>query len=535
MSEHTTIASPWDGTRFAREKNTGVILGLGLDQVIVLGMGIGLVVISMAFGVFPHNLVFAVVAAIVTAGVGLPRFAGKSLLQWLGLLAAFFFRRTSGQLKYLYRDNPGLYRQEPPTTETLGFGPSEGSERDTKGRIVAGKGLRFRLPGQAEEFRGYRLPGGAGFVFDPHAGEGIIVARIVTSKAFDLEAFEVQEDRVGSWRDGLSAVARMPGVARVQASDQTTLISGARVREFYDAKRHEAAAAAGTSDKVSGEGIDPFLHASFVDLMTEAQDMPIHEMWLTVVLSKEPLSRRIRALGGGISGFMEVALSTMHTVENVLPTSGTEVSGWHSLRSIAALSRSSFDPDSTVQISERSGQWAGVAPSSAGPMAMETFLDKVSTDGYLHRTYKVSEFPQAQARLGFLDAFVFAGDFRHTVTSYYMPRNAHKALRRVQRRKADWANSDKLLRKLDRQPSLEHERERDDIDLEEGELVAGNAPVDIAVLITVTGGDEMDLEANCSDMMARAVEANCELRPVFAEQDAGLMAAALPFGKADMS
>src|SRR5699024_700499 len=67
MSEHIPIASPWDGTRFAREKNTGVILGLGLDQVIVVGLGIGLVVISMAFGVFPHNLVFAVVAAIVTA------------------------------------------------------------------------------------------------------------------------------------------------------------------------------------------------------------------------------------------------------------------------------------------------------------------------------------------------------------------------------------------------------------------------------------------------------------------------------------
>src|SRR5690625_1626903 len=196
-----------------------------------------------------------------------------------------------------------------------------------------------------------------------------------------------------------------------------------------------------------------------MDLMTEAQDMPVHEMWLTIVLSKEMLSRRIRALGGGLPGFMEVALGVMGTVEVILPVSGTEVLGWHSLRSIAALSRSAFDPDSSVQISERTGAWAGVAPSSAGPMAMNAPLDRVTTDGFLHRTYKVSEFPQSQARLGFLDAFVFAGDFRHTVTSYYLPRDAKKARKMVQRRKADWHITNKLLRNLDRQPSLEHERE----------------------------------------------------------------------------
>src|SRR5699024_798554 len=166
-------------------------------------------------------------------------------------------------------------------------------------------GLRFRLPGEAQELRGQRLPGGAGLIYDARAGEGLVVARIITSKGFNLEAFELQEDRTAGWRDGLTAVAQMPGVVRVQASDQTSLISGRRAREFYDEKRHEAAFDAGSAERVSGEGIDPFLHTSFMDLVAEAQDMPVHEMWLTIVLSKEPLSRRIRALGGGLAGFME--------------------------------------------------------------------------------------------------------------------------------------------------------------------------------------------------------------------------------------
>src|SRR5699024_12023725 len=92
------------------------------------------------------------------------------------------------------------------------------------------------------------------------------------------------------------------------------------------------------------------------------------------------------------------------------------------------------DPGSSVQISERLGDWVGAAPHSAGPMAMEVFKDRVTTDGFWHRTYKVSEFPQKQARFGFLDALVFAGEFRHTVSVYYAPGQPRKALKKLQKR-----------------------------------------------------------------------------------------------------
>src|SRR5699024_5760442 len=150
-------------------------------------------------------------------------------------------------------------------------------------------------------------------------------------------------------------------------------------------------------------------------------------------------------------------------------------------------------PASSVQISERTGAWASVAPSSAGPLAMTAPFDRVTTDGLFHRSYRVSDLSQCPARLGDPDAGVLAGTDRHTVTSYYLPRDAKKARKMVQRRKADWHTTNKLLRNLDRQPSLEHEREIEDIELEEAELVAGNAPIDFVVLITVTGRDELDL------------------------------------------
>src|SRR5699024_2398353 len=104
-------------------------------------------------------------------------------------------------------------------------------------------------------------------------------------------------------------------------------------------------------------------------------------------------------------------------------------------------------------------------------------------------TYKVSEFPQKQAKFGFLDALVFAGDFRHTVSVYYAPGEPRKALKKLQKRKADHRSTSNMLNRMDREPSLEHLREREDMDAEEDQLIAGHAPVQLSVLVTVTGGD----------------------------------------------
>ena len=57
--------------------------------------------------------------------------------------------------------------------------------------------------------------------------------------------------------------------------------------------------------------------------------------------------------------------------------------------------------------------------------------DVFESDEVLHRTFKISEWPQAHARLGFLDKFVFAGDFRHTVSLYLRPRGVRGAFRNV--------------------------------------------------------------------------------------------------------
>ncbi|MBD4636101.1 hypothetical protein GUG46_02525, partial [Xanthomonas citri pv. citri] len=114
------------------------------------------------------------------------------------------------------------------------------AQRDAKGRIKPGEPARFRLPGVAGELMVYAMPNGAGFVWDPRAREAVVCAKVMTTRGFDLESFDAQEERSLSWGSSLAALSRLPGVVRIQASDQTTLISGAAVEDFYESKQEDA-------------------------------------------------------------------------------------------------------------------------------------------------------------------------------------------------------------------------------------------------------------------------------------------------------
>lgn len=534
MAEHVE-ASDYDGVRFGREQTTGVLLGLGVPQVAFLAVGAGLVLLFMIGLSGPVGWLLALVTAALFTAIGLPKHKGMPLVVYLWKLLRYGKRGITEQLEYVYKDNAevgaGLVLlDEEPTSPTLGALVNDDGEtepdvdRDKKGRLVPGVPQRFVLPGQAHELLAYTLPGGAGMVFNPRRGEAMVTAKIRSTRGFDLESADAQEERTVGWREALSAMMRTEGVVRVQASDQTTLISSQSVKTWYERR---------SSVEGAGADIDPFLHQSHLDLMDHAQDMPVHETWLTIVIARGEIPHRVRANGGGVPGLMQLMLSVMGTVEGTLLRSGALVKAWHSARSLAGLSRSAFDPGSSVEISERSGDRIGAAPHAAGPMAVQLYRDRMATDGYWHRTYKVSELPQKQARFGFLEPLVFAGEFRHTVSVYYTPGNPVKAKSTLQKRKADHKSSSNMLDRMGKEPSLEHVREREDIDDEEDQLVSGHAPVQLSVLITVTGSDEMEMEANCDRLLQRAVEASCELRPVILDQDTAFLAASLPFAWSD--
>ena len=307
------------------------------------------------------------------------------------------------------------------------------------------------------------------------------------------------------------------------------------MQDWYESKGAEAAVVrdpeTGEERLQSGAGIDPFLHASFIDMMNDAEGQAVHELWLTIVLSRDVLRKTIRAHGGQLRGFMDASLTVMGMIESALPESGARVVEWHTPRSMSALIRSAFDPASSMDLSDRTGDRAGAAPESAGPMHATWGNDVFESDGALHRTFKISEWPQAHARLGFLDKFVFAGDFRHTVSLYLRPRGVRGAFRNVEQRKADWGTNETIRRKLGKQASQRHDRQYEDVEREEGELVNGHVPLKIACLVTISAFTEQGLESISADLDTRAAEAGCELRVMRGEQEAAFVAGATPLGR----
>lgn len=523
----------WDGTRFPREKNTGVILGLDVPQVIFLCVVIAIAVTIIFTLGFPGGLFLGVLFAIGGGAVGVIRFWGRSLIEWIWESIKFLIRGSQGQLRY-ERELPVVATSN--ELEEWDDEPEARPGRDKHGRVKPGKGYTLALPGEHANLTVYDLPGGAGFIFDPIRKEGIVVARLMARRAFNLESNEDMEDRTRGFRDSLNGLAAVPGVSRVQLSDQTTMVSGSRVKAWYEEKAAEAprvpaANGAGTVP-MSGENVNPFLHRSYLDLIEEAEDQPIHEMWVTIVLDVYKLQNRALAAGGGLRGFMEVAQRVMSNIEDVVKLSGVTITGWHSARSVAALSRSAWDPDATLEISDREGEWAGASPESAGPAGGDAAPTYLWSDGWYHQTFMISEWPQLQAHIGFMEELVFAGSFRHTVSVIFRPKDRGKAKRKIQARKSDWETAQKMRQKMDRPESMEVQQERVDIANEETELMQGHVPMDIVALITVSGATLEELESHSADVRSKAIQANCEIRSAVLQQDSAFCAAALPFGRA---
>ena len=163
-------------------------------------------------------------------------------------------------------------------------------------------------------------------------------------------------------------------------------------------------------------------------------------------------------------------------------------------------------------------------------MAVEVYPGHMLSDGHMHRTFKVSELPQQMARLGFLDDLIFAGDFRHTVSVVLAPVDRAAAMRATKRAMATWHTDSKMMARMDRPASPEHEQTRVDIEREQGELMKRHASMQMAGLVTGTGRSSSEVEAAANEVLTAAVTAGCEIRPLWLEQDSAFLAAALPFG-----
>ncbi|MGP5030715.1 SCO6880 family protein [Glutamicibacter arilaitensis] len=536
-----SIAS-YDNASFGRRPRTGVFMGLGWLQVILTILTLLIAVGSFLSRGFPDGIISTSMILIVGAVLILPTYFGRSLPSWIGVFFMFRIRKAIGQTSYRRKldqqvtavASPGQDDEEQSGFELpKGHTLIDGVHRDKKGRLVLGKPSQLHLPGIDDQVELYTAPGGFAFAYDKARHLGIIVAKLTTTRAFSMESSDRKMARTAAFDDALTAFGMIEGLGLIQLSDQTRMLSSRNILEHYDKRIEKAPTIVeyGEEIRLAGAQIDPFLDSAYRDQVESSSTQSIHEGWMTLGFNAKELGPEIEESGKGVPGFVEAVLQRLDSVKETLQQSGVLIQYWHEPRSFAALIRSAFDPMSTIAVSERKGDFAGVEPNVAGPMAVETHWDHLRTDSAFHRVYWISEWPRKKARMGFMEKLIFAGDFPHTVSQVLRPVTPTKALKKVETRKTDWDTTDRFRQKSGRAASRAHEAEFEDIESFEEQLVDGHGSYYVTGLVCVSGATKSELERNCAKMRDAASRARIELSPAYGQQDAAFSAAALPLAK----
>lgn len=524
-----------DSLRFGQHSRNGVWLGLDKPQVTIVGSGVAFCVLTcLLASTVPNGMRlvgFGLVILLISLALGLPRPAGQTIPHWVSIISSRLIRGAQNHLVYLRKFEEEGETLETPIEEVIDpevdiYDPRY--MRDDKGRLVLPKPEHLSLGGsEADNLMIYKGPRDIALIFDPRRGTGTVVAQTRSSKALDLESDDNAEQRVDSFSKMLRGISSVQGLEALQFGDQGRKVSGSKILEYYNKKIEQSVFPAGAE-------INAFADQSYRDLVTTASTAYIHETWLAFTFTRgnPTVQRSIKKNGGGIGGFFDVILNSLDGLENMVSECGAQITTWHTPRTLSEIIRIAFDPAATFELADRRGEFSGVSVKSAGPMAVDDRpWDHLRTDSGFHRVYRVTEWPRERAELGFMQNLILTEGHRQTVTVQMVLKDTEKAHKQIEGEKADWETTNRTHQKMKKMTSRRQQKEIQDIEQRESELVAGHSPYDLGAFVVVSGESLPDLEAHCAAMQAGASRSTCEVRPLYGQQLVGFIAGALPLSR----
>lgn len=480
--------------RFDPIDGSGIFLGLGAVQCLLLGGGLLLGVGAITAGL---ALPFAVVPVVLAVVVAFIRFRGYVAWEWLPL--------GLGWLLVLIRRRRSWF----PRLPLLVTGADDGTT--SMPPCLAGLEL-IDLP-----WRG-RITIGA--VHD-HEEHTLTAAVRVTGPQFVVEPRSDQEQLLNGWGDLLNQFAVEGGVVAHLAWNDLASPSGLEQHRAW--LPHD-------------NGTSP-LRAEYDELLADASATAAsHETLLTITASQDRLGRRRRTisadpldqLGRALVSSTEALLRGIQTAGLTAadPLTGTEMQ--RALRRRIDPLASRPRTASTGRLVERLGL---VSRATAGPAALDMSWRHLQTDGAYHRTYHVACWPRLAVPPSWLEPFLSAGGVTRSMTVILTPVSAHQSRRQIERDLVKLESDADTKAQKGRRIDARHRRATQSLLEREEELVAGYAEVGYAGLVTVSAADLDELEEHAEIIEQLARESGMELRCLDGRQDVG-WAAALPLGLA---
>ncbi|WP_125778001.1 SCO6880 family protein [Antribacter gilvus] len=479
MSTHattTTSSAALAPVKFSRLSRRALLLGLTAGQVMCLAAGVVPFIAAVYLGagmllmVLPWTLV-ACAVALVPAG-------GRFVVDWLPIVAAWTWRRLTGQLEF----NARIDRPRPAGT--------------------------LALPGRAAALRLVEDPlTGAALVHDPHSAT-LTVTIPVSSAGFALQDPADQARRVAAWGRVLATVCRSGRIAALTVTERTLPGSGASLTEWWESS--------GTDD----ESLPARIYGELIERAGPTAER--HETTIALTLDLKAAASAVRAAGGGLPGAVAVLRQETQTLSTALRTADLTPSPPLDTAALAVRLRTAYDP-ATRPMLERNPA-AGRDLAAAGPVGVSETWGQLQSDASWHTTMWIAQWPQTATHPGFLAPLILTSGVQRTLTIRWEPVRADAAARDLRRKRTSHITEAAQRAKVGQIDDATQTAEYDDVLTQEAELAAGHGVLRAIGLITVTAADAEQLEHDIAAVEQTAIQAGCETRRLWGQQSAGFLA-----------
>ena len=473
--------------------SSGIFLGLGAVQCVLLGGGIALGVMSLTAGAL---LPIAAAPVLAATAVSFTRVGGHATWEWVPLLAGWLWAR-------------------------LRRGRRWAAPLPLWSTIDAPAPMPPCLHGLDLVSIDWRAAGSLGAVRDRHRHTLTAVVP-VAGPQFVVEPRGEQERLLAGWGDLLGQYAVERGVVSHLSWSDLAQPSGMgdHIAWLRSDERGTPNAAAA---------------ASYRELLEEGTTSAInHEAVVTITVARDRLSRHRAGNGGADEQLRRALVTSVEALLRGLRSADLSASDPLDPAGLQRLIRSRIDPIG-ARPRPRKGRLverlALVRSSTAGPLALECDWRHLRTDDAFHRTWWVGTWPRLAVPPAWLEPFLSGGGVTRSMTVYFQPVSTHQSRRRIERDlvklESDAATKEEKGRRID----ARHRRATQALLDREEELVAGYPEMGYAGLVTVSARtlDDLDEHSEIIEQLAR--ENGMDLRVLDARQDLG-WAAALPLGLA---
>lgn len=498
--------------RFGPLERMGFMLGLRLPQ--LAGM-VGALLIGLGFlnaGGF-GGLLAAMAVVAVAAGVFLVSVRGHTLEEWAPLTVRFLVGRFSGRARFR--------AQLAQVGHVVGV-PEGGLEPEKPGEPRALPAELARLEFLEGELASY---GGTPFgVIVDRAAKTMTAVLRCQGESFALLGAQEREQRLAEYGGALASLARDgSAVRRIAWTERTLPANRDQLAQYViDHKREELSLDEPTDELVS-----------YFQLLRSAPDVAEDHVLLFSVqidLYRPAARQAIKRHGGGDLGALAVLADELRQVIGLLDSAGIAVTGALTRRGVAAAVRNAYDPWGRQQRERVSPD--GLAAMSAGPMARDERWSHIETDGALHSTLWIAEWPRIDVRATFLQPLLTSSQATRTVTMVMELVGPSKAIRLAERAVTENSTNESMRARIGQRTTKRVEQKELATQRREEELATGHAEVRFAGFITVStpsspGGVD-ELESTVARVELEAKRALLRVERMWGQQAEAFTYGALP-------